>query len=433
MKSWAGLLVIVACAGAPTIARCQSLSGEMRAHGGPVRALAALPDGQLASAGFDSAIIIWDLSRGQAVHVLQQHATAVNTLVARGDGCLVSGGEDKKIKIWCKANGTAPATTATLSGHDAAVSSLAVTKDGKTLVSGSWDHTVRLWNRQGDARVLAQHAAPVTSVALTADATAVLSASQDGAVQLTFISGTIPSRSLKVDAPVIGLAMTLAGESIVACIDGSLRLIDAQFTGSRELAKLDGPLTSVSLSLDEATIAVSGLRAPVTLVNRLTGAAKRVSAAPGLPVWAVAFSNDGREIFTGGGDRTVRRFDTTTGIANAPSIPTMPEPELSNTKERGARVFRACVACHGVTAADTNLAGPTLHQIMGRRIASLSGYEYSRPLVGMDIVWTAETISKLFELGPTVFTPGTKMPEQRITDPEDRRALVEWLSRVTVP
>jgi cytochrome c len=147
----------------------------------------------------------------------------------------------------------------------------------------------------------------------------------------------------------------------------------------------------------------------------------------------VAFSKDGQELFAGGGDRAVRRFDTATGSAKAPSIATAPAPELASTKDRGARVFRACAACHGVTAQDTNLAGPTLHQIMGRRIASLNGYEFSRPLTHMDIVWTAETIAKLFEVGPTLYTPGTKMPEQRITDPEDRQALVEWLARVTVP
>jgi cytochrome c len=96
-------------------------------------------------------------------------------------------------------------------------------------------------------------------------------------------------------------------------------------------------------------------------------------------------------------------------------------------------VFRACVACHGLTPRDTNLAGPTLNGIMGRRIASQPGYAYSAPFAKLDIIWTPETIARLFEVGPAKFTPGTKMPEQRITDPDDRRALVDWLARVTVP
>ena len=51
----------------------------------------------------------------------------------------------------------------------------------------------------------------------------------------------------------------------------------------------------------------------------------------------------------------------------------------------------------------------------------------------MDIVWTPETVSRLFEIGPAAYTPGTKMPEQRITDPADREALVDWLQRNAKP
>jgi cytochrome c len=40
-------------------------------------------------------------------------------------------------------------------------------------------------------------------------------------------------------------------------------------------------------------------------------------------------------------------------------------------------------------------------------------------------------VSKLFELGPMAYTPGTKMPEQKIRSSQDRRALVEFLARAT--
>jgi cytochrome c len=42
-------------------------------------------------------------------------------------------------------------------------------------------------------------------------------------------------------------------------------------------------------------------------------------------------------------------------------------------------------------------------------------------------------VAKLFEVGPAVYTPGTKMPEQRLTSEDDRKALVDWLARVTAP
>jgi cytochrome c len=94
-------------------------------------------------------------------------------------------------------------------------------------------------------------------------------------------------------------------------------------------------------------------------------------------------------------------------------------------------VFRACVACHTLRADDGNRAGPTLHGIFGRRIATLPGYNFTAALKQLDIVWTPETVAKLFEVGPAIFTPGTKMPEQRIGTAEERDVLVKFLERAT--
>jgi cytochrome c len=49
----------------------------------------------------------------------------------------------------------------------------------------------------------------------------------------------------------------------------------------------------------------------------------------------------------------------------------------------------------------------------------------------MDIVWTPETVARLFEIGPNAMTPGTTMPEQRIGAPEDRAALIDFLEKNT--
>jgi len=74
-----------------------------------------------------------------------------------------------------------------------------------------------------------------------------------------------------------------------------------------------------------------------------------------------------------------------------------------------------------------------LHGVFGRRIATAAGYNFSPALKNLDIVWSAETIAKLFEIGPSRFTPGTKMPEQTIGNAADREALVRFLERATRP
>jgi cytochrome c len=107
------------------------------------------------------------------------------------------------------------------------------------------------------------------------------------------------------------------------------------------------------------------------------------------------------------------------------------DPLAAYAGDHGAEVFRACVACHTLGAGQGNRAGPTLAGIFGRRIATAPDYNFSEALKRLDIVWTPETISQLFEIGPAAYTPGTKMPEQRISSEQDRAALVQFLERAT--
>jgi cytochrome c len=109
------------------------------------------------------------------------------------------------------------------------------------------------------------------------------------------------------------------------------------------------------------------------------------------------------------------------------------DPLAAYAGDHGAEVFRACVACHTLRPDDGPRAGPSLSEIFGRRIATLPGYNFSPALKKLHIVWTPETIAKLFEVGPATYTPGTKMPEQKIGNPEDREALVRFLQKATQP
>jgi cytochrome c len=109
------------------------------------------------------------------------------------------------------------------------------------------------------------------------------------------------------------------------------------------------------------------------------------------------------------------------------------DPLAAYEGDRGAAVFRACVACHTLDASEPSRAGPTLAGIFGRKIASVPDYPYSDAFRGMDIVWTEATVAKLFEIGPHAYTPGTKMPEQVIASAADREALIEFLAKTTRP
>src|SRR5436190_7273818 len=152
MKLIAQLCVLVLLIVDAGLARAQ-LAG----HGGPVRSIAISADGKtLLSGSFDTAAIRWSLAGGSAEQVLRFHSDAVNAVVFLRDGRMATAGGDAKIALWT-AGRQQPDDV--LEGHTAPIVALAVSPDGATLASASWDSTARLWPLGPDAkRVLEGHA-----------------------------------------------------------------------------------------------------------------------------------------------------------------------------------------------------------------------------------------------------------------------------------
>src|SRR5262249_7892402 len=108
--------------------------------------LAFSPDGRrLATGGEENTVKIWDVDTGKELQLpLRAHKGEVSALACSQDDdgrWIASAGEDSTVKVGNSRTGT---LVHTFRGHTGLVCSLAFSPDGRLLVSGSRDHTVKV-------------------------------------------------------------------------------------------------------------------------------------------------------------------------------------------------------------------------------------------------------------------------------------------------
>jgi cytochrome c len=424
-------LILCALIAAACAVGLEPIHAQLRGHGGAVRALAISADGlHVISGSFDTSAIRWSLSRNVAEQVMRFHDGPVNAVAWLKDGRIVTAGGDAHIAIWTAGK---QSPDRVLDGHTGPIAALAISPDGTMLASASWDRTVRLWPLAGGpSRVLEGNGQNVNGVAFSPDGAQVISAGYDGTIRVWQTAGSAESVH-NLPSPLNSVITAPNGDIITAGATGKVFFLSAAGELSAAVETGTTPIIQLAISKDARLVAAATTRGSVAVIDRDQRRLMHTLVGPGLPVWSIAFLPDNATLLTGGTDAFIRRWNAVTGEPLDSTLVGVPEDPLKQyAGDHGADVFRACVACHTLKPDEGQKAGPTLWHIFGRRIATLPGYNFSPALKKLDIVWSKETIAKLFEIGPAHYTPGTKMPEQTINAEDDRKALVDFLARVTV-
>ena len=277
-------------------------------------------EGSLVVLGFNTGELeLWNEGNGSLVQVIPNaHGDLITSVAISWDGRRVlSASLDWTVRIWDVESGSA--IMELLREDEIIIPCVAMSGDGRTVVSGCWDGTVQVWDVESGSAVgepLRGHKRRVRSIAISGDGRIAVSGSDDMTMRVWDVEGRSP-----VCEPLRGhelwvRSIAISGDGrIVASGSGdeTVRVWDTE-SGSEVCEPLRGHelwVTSVAISEDGQTV-VSGSDDRTVRIwdgsavgGPLRGHEREVAN--------VAMSADRRTVVSGSGDSTVRVWDVGSG------------------------------------------------------------------------------------------------------------------------
>jgi cytochrome c len=115
--------------------------------------------------------------------------------------------------------------------------------------------------------------------------------------------------------------------------------------------------------------------------------------------------------------------------AKAPAVP-FDQLLASASVEHGAQVAKQCQICHNFQEGQGPKVGPDLYNVVGRKIASVAGFNYSAALKAKDGAWTFAELDKWL-LDPRGDVPGTAMTFAGISNDKQRADVIAYLDSLS--
>lgn len=277
-------------------------------HNAFVFGVALAPDDRtLVSVSGESGMRLWDL---RAPPYLPQIAGALGVFI--GHGRVATFCTDRVLRLWDARTGQV------IRAFDEPAplpEALAVSPDGRWVLSGHGDNLARLWDVEAGrlARTLVGHTAGVRAAAFSPDGRHILTGSYDWTARLWDLHTGAQLHLFDVHRQnIFGVAFSPDGRRMLtASVDGTTRLWDV--AAGAELLMIPEGSACVAFTPDGAHALTGDWNGMARLWDLTSGAELRRFAGHISTVWNLRCSPDGRRLLTASGDGTARLWDVTTG------------------------------------------------------------------------------------------------------------------------
>jgi WD40 repeat protein len=221
----------------------------------------------------------------------------------------IAGLKDRQILVSVDANYT-------LTGHSAQVSSVAVSPDGKTLISGCADKTINVWNLNTGKliRTFTGDLGEISSLAVSPNGNFLAVGSCDKSnVRVWYLpTGKLLHTLLGHQKPVNVVVISPDGQILAS---GSNKIKIWHLEKGDRICTLwhTSSVNAVAISPDGTILASGSSDTKIRLWNPRTGDPLRTFAAHRSEVTSITISPDGKLLFSGSADRTIKIWHLATG------------------------------------------------------------------------------------------------------------------------